>query len=160
MKNFLKSIGGFVLGAVLLVALLFLAVLLLRGSAWLSDKVLPVVNLIGEVSFFILVVIVLPLSFCKKCCGWCGVAFISWSYLCGLSLWMLSLLVTLGLWGYMAAIIGLIMVGVGVLPVALLACMFKGEWSMFFQLFVQLAFLVGCRFYGFYLARKAEGEGL
>jgi hypothetical protein len=160
MKDFLKSIGGFVLGAVLLVGFFILVALLLLGSAWLSDKVLPVVNLIGEVSFFILVVIFLPLSFFKKFRGWCGVAFVYWSYLCGLSLWMLALLVTLNLWGYMAVIIGLIMMGVGVLPVALLACMFKREWSLFFQLFVQLAFLVGCRLYGFYLAHKAEQEEL
>jgi hypothetical protein len=73
---------------------------------------------------------------------------------------MFSLLVTLNLWGLTAAIIGLLFMGIGILPVALLACIFKGEWSIFFQLILQLALLIGCRLYGFYLAHKAEQEEL
>jgi hypothetical protein len=158
LKEFLKSIGGFILGVVLLVAFLVLVDLFLYGSAWLSDKVLPILNLIVAASFFILLLIVLPLSIFRKCRGWCAVAFIYWSYLCGLSLWMFSLLVTLNLWGLTAAIIGLLFMGIGVFPVALLACIFKGEWSILFQLLLQLALLIGCRLYGFYLAHKAEQE--
>jgi hypothetical protein len=157
-KEFLKSIGGLVLGIVLLVAALTLVELFLYGSAWLSEKVLPVLNLIFVVTFVILLVVFLPLSIFRKCRGWCATAFVLWSYLCGLSLWMFSLLVTLNLWGYIAAIIGLLFMGVGILPVALLACIFKGEWSMFFQLIVQFILLFAARIYGFYLAGKAEEE--
>ena len=158
MKEFLKSIGAFVLGAVFLAAAFTLAALFLYGSAWLSEKVLPVINLIFAVTFFILLLVFLPLSMFRKCRGWCAVAFIYWSYLCGLSLWMFSLLVTLNLWGYVAAIVGLIIMGVGIVPVALLACIFKGEWSIFFQLILQFALLIGCRLYGLYLAGKAEQQ--
>ena len=160
MKEFLKSIGFFVLGVVLMVAALTLVVLFFRGAAWLSENVLPVINLVSAVTFLVLLLVFLPLSIFRKCRGWCAVAFIYWSYLCGLSLWMTSLLVTLNLWGFVAAIIGLIFMGVGILPVALLACIFKGEWSIFFQLILQLAFLIGCRLFGFYLAHKAEQEEL
>jgi hypothetical protein len=160
MKDFLKSLGGLILCAVYLIALLTLTVLVLRGSVWVSDKALPVVNLIGKVSFFLLIAVFLPLSFFQKCRGWCGLAFIYWSYFCGLSLWMFSLLVTLNLWGKMAVIGGLILAGVGILPVALLACMFKSEWSIFVQLLCQLALLFACRVYGIYLTHKADEEAL
>ena len=146
------------MGVVLLVATLTLVALFLYGSAWLSEKVLPVLNLIFAVTFIILLVVFLPLSIFRKCREWCAVAFIYWSYLCGLSLWMFSLLVTLNLWGYVAAIVGLMMMGVGILPVALLACIFKSEWSIFFLLILQFALLIGCRLYGFYLAGKAEQQ--
>jgi hypothetical protein len=160
MKEFLKSIGFFVLGVVLLAALMTLVGLFLYGAGWLSEKVLPVVSLVGAVTLLILLLVFLPLSIFRKCRGWCAAAFIYWSYLCGLSLWMTSLLVTLNLWGLTAAIIGLLFMGVGILPVALLACIFKGEWSIFFQLILQLVFLIGCRLFGFYLAHKAEQEEL
>jgi hypothetical protein len=160
MKEFLKSIGGFVLGVVLLLAFLILVDLFLYGAGWFSEKVLPVVSLIGAVTLLILLLVFLPLSIFRKCRAWCAAAFIYWSYLCGLSLWMFSLLVTLNLWGLTAAIIGLLFMGIGILPVALLACIFKGEWSIFFQLILQLALLIGCRLYGFYLAHKAEQEEL
>jgi hypothetical protein len=158
MKEFLKSIGGFVLGVVLLLAFLILVDLFLYGSAWLSEKVLPVLNLIVAVTFYFLLLVFLPLSIFRKCRAWCATPFVLWSYLCGLSLWMFSLLVTLNLWGFVAAIIGLLFMGVGILPVALLACIFKGEWSIFFLMILQLVLLIGCRFFGLYLAGKAEQE--
>jgi hypothetical protein len=130
MKNFLKSIGSLVLGSIFLFALIALFFLFLYGSAWLSMKVLPVMYMILAVTFLILLAIILPLSFFKKCRVWCSVVFLYWSYFCGLSLWMWSLLVTVNLWGFVAAIIGLVFAGVGIFPVALLACIFKGEWSI------------------------------
>ena len=132
--------------------------LFLHGSAWVSEKVLPVLTAIGAVSFLLLMLIGLPLSIFKKCRGWCSVCFLYWSMLCGLCLWMTSLLVTINLWGYFAAIIGLFFFGVGVFPIAVLACMFKGEWSLFFQLILQFVILFAARIFGFYLAGKAEEE--
>lgn len=155
MKDFLKSIGWFALAFACLVAALTLVSLFLFGAAWISDKVLPVLNVIFAFTFFLLLLIVLPLSFLRRCRGWCGVIFVYWSYLCGLVLWMFSLLVTLNLWGIVAAIIGLIFVGVGILPVAILATLFKGQWSLLLQLILQFALLIGSRAFGLYLADKA-----
>lgn len=158
MKNSLKSLGGFALAVACLVAMLTLVGLFLFGAAWVSEKVLPVLNVILATTFLGLLLIVLPLSLFRRCRGWCGVVFIYWSYLCGLILWMFSLLVTLNLWGIVAAIIGLILAGVGILPVAMLASLFKGEWSLLLQLILQFALLIGCRAFGLYLADKAEHE--
>ncbi|HEV2327953.1 MAG TPA: hypothetical protein VGY56_04085 [Verrucomicrobiae bacterium] len=157
-KETLKSIGSFILGIVLMAALFFLIAAFLYGSAWLSTKVLPVLDRTMACSFYVLLLVGLPLSFFRNCRGWCSMAFLYWSYFCGLSLWMASLLVTMQLWGVTAAIIGLIFGGVGILPVALLACMFKGEWSLFFQLLLQLALLVAYRAFGIYLMHKTVAE--
>jgi len=158
MKEKLKAVGGFVIGVALMILICVIVAIFLRGSAWVSEKVLPILTEIGAITFFPLILIVLPLSIFRKCRGWCGAAFVYWSYLCGLCLWMTSLLVTINLWGYIAAIIGLFMAGIGVFPIAVIACMFKGEWSLFFQLILQFVLLIGCRLFGFYLAHKAEQE--
>jgi hypothetical protein len=58
----------------------------------------------------------------------------------------------------MAAAIGLLMAGIGVCPIAVIACICKGEWSIMGQLLMQLAIRYGARSYGFYLARRAVDE--
>lgn len=158
MKKKLSAIGGWIFGIGFMLLIGLMAALFVHGSAWASEKVLPVLSEVGAGSLLILILIGLPLSIFKKCRGICAVAFIYWSVLCGLCLWMTSLLLTINLWGYVAAIIGLFMGGIGVFPIAVLACMFKGEWSLFFQLILQFVILFAARFYGFYLAGKAERE--
>jgi hypothetical protein len=46
------------------------------------------------------------------------------SYVFGACLWITSLLLTYELWGTIAVIIGLAVVGIGIVPVALLAALF------------------------------------
>ena len=160
MKENLKALGGSVLGIALVILMIVLVGLFFFGAAWVSEKALPILSTVGAISFLLLILIGLPLSIFKRCRGVCAIAFVYWSYLCGLCLWMTSLLVTINLWGYMAAVIGLFMAGIGVFPIAVLACMFKGEWSLFGQLLIQLIVLIGARYYGFYLAGKAEDEAI
>jgi hypothetical protein len=158
MMEKLKSVGYAVFGIALFLLIPLLIVLFLHGAAWVSDKVLPILSAVGAISFLLLILVGLPLSIFKKCRGWCGAVFVYWSYLCGLCLWMTSLLLTINFWGYIAAIIGLFLAGIGVFPIAVLACMFKGEWSLFFQLVLQFVILIAARIYGFYLAEKADRE--
>jgi hypothetical protein len=158
MKEKLKALGGFVVGVAAMILIGVIVALFLRGSAWVSEKALPILTAIGALTFIPLILIGVPLSVFRKCRPFCAAIFVYWSYLCGLCLWMTSLLVTINLWGYIAAIIGLFMAGIGVFPIAVIACMFKGEWSIFFQLVVQFVLLFAARIYGFYLAGKAKEE--
>ena len=158
MKEKLKSLGALVVGIAAMFLICVLIAFFFRGAAWVSERVLPILSAIGAITFIPLILIVLPLSIFRKCRPWCAFAFVGWSYLCGLCLWMTSLLLTINLWGYGAAIIGLLLGGFGVFPIAVLACTFKGEWSLFFQLILQFVFLCGARLFGFYLAGKSENE--
>jgi hypothetical protein len=60
------------------------------------------------------------------------------------------------IWGYMALIIGLLLAGVGVWPVALIAALFHGEWSVVLELLVGLVLAFGTRFLGTTLMEAAE----
>jgi hypothetical protein len=99
MKEKLKALGGLVLWIMFATLVVVLAGLFFYGAAWMSEKVLPILTMLGAVSLLLLIFIGLPLSFFKKCRGICATVFINWSYLCGLCLWMASLLVTINLWG-------------------------------------------------------------
>ena len=46
--------------------------------------------------------------------------------------------------------------GVGVIPIAMLATLFKGMWSTFAQLIILLILTFGARAFGTYLAERAE----
>ena len=97
----------------------------------------------------------------RKTRGFAGMAFYFWSLAAGLQLWLASLLVVLELWGIVAAIIGLCMAGVGVLPIALVASLFKAEWSIFFQLLLSFGMMLTARIGGMWLAeRAAEREAM
>jgi len=158
MKEKLKSFGSTLLGLAIIAGILILIILALHGTAWVSEKLLPVLDVVISISFVPILLVVLPLSFFKKCRGWCGLTFYFWSYLIGLYLWMASLLATLVLWGWFAVILGLFLAGVGVVPIALLASAFHGEWSLFGGIFLQLAFVIAARMYGIYLLGKADEE--
>lgn len=71
---------------------------------------------------------------------------------------MLSLLVTLQTWGTVAVIIGLLLAGIGVFPIAVIASIVKGEWLMMTILLGQFGMVVVARIYGIYLIKKAENE--
>jgi len=140
-----KAIGALAAWAVFIVATGLLLVLTIRGAAWVSDKVLPVLNLIVLYSLIGVAVLGLPFLFSRKTRGYVGLALLLWSYLCGADLWMFSLLVCLNLWGVFAAIVGLFIAGIGVVPVAILATIFKAQWFTLFSILVLGAFLIAAR---------------
>lgn len=62
------------------------------------------------------------------------------------------------LWGGIAVFIGLFLLGVGVVPIAMLATLFNGMWSTLGELFLLLILTFGSRFLGIYLVEKYEAQ--
>jgi uncharacterized protein YacL len=65
-------------------------------------------------------------------------------------------IVTYALWGGFGLFIGLMLGGVGVVPLAMLATLFKGMWSVFGELILMIVVTVGTRMLGLFLATKAR----
>ena len=74
----------------------------------------------------------------------------------GFTLWVWGLLFTYHLWGAIAVFIGLFLMGVGVVPIAMLATLFKGMWSTLGELVLLTVLTFGTRFAGAWTAAKAE----
>jgi len=152
----LKAIGMYAIGVIGAVGLLVVAVMLVRGGVWLSDKIYPWLILVSVLAMGVSVLALLPLAAFKETRGHSGVGFFIVSYVFGATLWVWSLLLTYVLWGIGAVVVGLFIMGVGVLPIALLATGFKGMWSMFGQLILMTIATFATRVFGVWLIHKAE----
>ena len=100
----------------------------------------------------ILIVIFLPISFMQGTKSFAGKGIFTMSYLFGVTTWLLSCIITFATWGVAGLIIGLFFLGVGVVPMAILASfiMLK-SLSMGLSIIVMAALTFGTRLYGIYL---------
>lgn len=156
MKEALKKSGVWLLSVAAMVLIMLILGAILFGTAWLGGKIFPALNTIVAYAFLGLLVFTTPLVFFKSTRHIPGTGWVYWSYLLGVSTWILSLLTTLELWGLGAAVIGVLMMGIGVFPVAILACIFKGEWQLLGHLVLCLAILFTARFGGAFMMAKSK----
>ncbi len=78
--------------------------------------------------------------------------FGSWGL--GAAVWLGSCYYTLSLWGCAALLIGLVLLGVGVVPMALLALAIRREWTECFWLIGFATLTFAMRYVGFWIASK------
>jgi hypothetical protein len=154
----LKEAGNLFLGVVGLLAMVAIPIALLWGAEWLSVRLLPWFVLGSLLAFGFLLLVVLPLSIFKACRGFAAVAGLIVSYVFGATAWMWGLLLTLQLWGWWAVIGGLLMMGVGVVPIAMLATLFKGMWSVLGQLVLLTVLTFGVRGYAAWIAPDSDSQ--
>jgi hypothetical protein len=81
---------------------------------------LPAAWVLVLVSVFVLG----PLALMRTTRPWAGMGMMLGSYVIGLTTWLLGSAVTLGTYGWTALIIGWLLLGVGVVPIAVFAAFF------------------------------------
>ncbi|MGA2800750.1 MAG: hypothetical protein ABSE97_00015 [Verrucomicrobiota bacterium] len=157
----IESIRSFVSGLFCCVGLIFLIVMFIKGGAWLSERVYPWLVIVNAITLSIVILVLLPLAIFHRTRGFAAGAMYITSYVFGLTLWVWSLLISYTLWGVVAVIFGLILtpMGVGVVPIAILASLFHGLWSIVGQLFLIAATMCGVGQLGIYLIIKSEDHG-
>lgn len=154
----IKGLGAFVLGIGVLLLIAILIGLFIHGGAWLGEKVYPWLVGISAIALAISFFVVLPLSFIRRTRGFAAAGLFIGSYVFGLTLWVWGLLLTYHLWGALAVFLGLFLLGVGVVPIAMLATLFKGMWPQLGELVFLTVLVFGLRAYSIYLAQKADRE--
>jgi len=154
--DFLKSIGGFIIGIGIFLGIIFLAMFFIKGGVWLGAIVLPWLSIIMWLVFILNVIIFLPLGIFKKTRTVSAFGFVMSSYVYGLTLWFWALLLTYLIWGATAVFIGLLIAGIGVVPIAIFATALNGEWAITGQIILLLVFTFGSRMLGFYFAERAD----
>ncbi|MGN8547106.1 DUF4339 domain-containing protein [Bradyrhizobium sp. 13971] len=150
-KEMLQGIGAFLLVAAISVGGVTLLMMLFYGAAWASDRLLPYVILAAEWAIAICVVILAPLSAFRKTRIVSAFGFFAASYIFGTCLWMIGLLTAYFYWGLKSIIIGMCLFGAGVVPVALLASLFNGDWSAFWMMLAGAALTYGARMLAFWI---------
>ena len=152
----LKNVGWVVAGLGLLVAIALLVILFIHGGAWVAEKIYPWLVGIFSLALSIFTFVLLPLSIFRKTRAFAGNWMIIASWVFGVTLWVWGLILTYHLWGALAVYIGLFLFGVGIVPMAMLATMFKGMWSTFGELVFLIILTFGSRLAGGFVLTKAE----
>jgi uncharacterized membrane protein YqjE len=73
-------------------------------------------------------------------------------------LWIYGAVATFAYWGWIGLVIGLLVVGIGVVPMGFVALAVQGQWEWVAALGVLLVSLVVSRLGGIWLMGKAEGK--
>jgi len=151
-----KALGGVLLGVAVVVCVLALPVVFIMGSLWASEHLLRPLIVAGWIALALNILILLPLSVFKRLRGFTGTGMFLSSYIFGLVAWLLGFILTYALWGLWAVIVGILFLGGGVVPIAILATLFKGLWEPFLTLIVLVAITFGSRVGGLLIANSAS----
>ena len=148
---------GFALGGLLLMAAVFgLTMIFIVGATAVSFWVrewFPVVLWIDLlIAFFILG----PLSLIPPARSIAAIGFVIASFVFGAMMWFGGLGVTYETWGMAGVIIGLMIAGVGIVPVGMLAVLLQGEWQALIGFVILIVLTFGLRVLGFWLAKKVD----
>ena len=145
MRNVLAGVGGLVIVGGVFLAVAVLVGAFIYGAEWVSTTLLPWFLRLSIVTLCVVVLVLLPLAIPRATRGFSSVALFVASYVFGTTLWMMGLIVTLAIWGFFAAFLGLFILGVGVVPIAMLATLFNGIWDWLIGLVVLTLLTFGSR---------------
>jgi hypothetical protein len=110
-----------------------------------------------EFALAIALFVLLPLAFWRKTRRAAGVGLLIASYIFGITTWFLSAAVTFGAFGWLGLIIGILVLGVSVVPLGIIGAIFRlGNGELALVLFVMVVATLGARFGGAYATFKAK----
>lgn len=152
----LKILGGYLLGVVIFAAIISLIVAFFAGAAWVSNHLLPWFSNASLVAGTILFLILLPLSVVRRARPFTGSMVLLISFVFGITLWMEGFLVTLSTWGVVAVVIGLLIMGIGVVPIAMLAALTHGDWTTLLELVILTVLTFGSRVFSQWIVTTCD----
>lgn len=152
----IKSFGATVLGLAVMLGVLAIGLGLLLGAAAFSIWVLKWTIPVFSWTLIASIVVLMPLAFIPPTRGYAAIGFMIASTAFGSILWLWGMAYTYSVWGLLGIIVGLVMFGVGVVPVAFVAALVHGSWGN-----LGMFIFAGCLAFGFRmvatrLAEKAD----
>lgn len=157
--------GSLAFSAAVIAAIFLVIGLFLHGMVWASDKALPWLIGAGQASFAICAFVFLPLCIFGKTRPWAGFGFFMASYILGAELFAYCCVVAFAIWGYVGLILGVMLGGIGVIPIALLAAAFaairhRTEWGLFGDILLGIFLTFGTRLLGIHLSTSSPRQRL
>ena len=136
--------GGFsclLIGILLLAAIFFVFI---TGATFVGTHLLPVFKILSLIGAAMAVLVYLPLSFSPKYRFRAGRWLTELSWIFSLTAWFTGVVAAHEAWGMTAVVIGVLLAGVGVIPVGMLAALWTGHTTLFGEilLWTTVAFLV------------------
>ena len=156
--DILKTLGWLALGIVVLAIVLLIFSLIIHGLASISVFLMPWLFRAAWFAFFVCLVPLAPLAAFKATRKISSIGFLICSFVFGLVCWVCGFLVTYSFWGATGVVIGLVIAGVGVVPIGIIAALFHGIWSTAGFLLVLLILTFGSRALALALAARVDGN--
>lgn len=153
----LKSVGSVMLGIAVFIGIIAAIVLFFAFGAQVAFTIAPFVNWLAGI-LVVINIIVLLVALIPSARNVAGAIIFFSSYVYGLSTWIYGLAVTLALWGWIAVIVGILLGGIGVVPIGILASMITGHWSMFWVLLATAALTYISRAIGYALLNSTPAR--
>jgi hypothetical protein len=154
----MKTAAQVILSLIGFAVLALLTVTYLGGVLWASGKFFPWLVAAGAVALVICNLVLFPLSAFKRTRPWAGLGYYYSSYVFGTLLFAYSCIVAYGYWGFFGLFVGLIIAGIGVVPVAYVATILHRDWPILGNLLVGTAATFGLRAFGIYLVSEKESQ--
>lgn len=155
--NRMKNAGAGVLGLAAIVGIMAIGIGLLVGAAKFSVYILEWTVPAFLITLLISLVL-LAFSLIPSLRGFSAVGIMYASLVFGAVLWIWGMSYTYMAWGLLGVMIGLIFLGVGVVPVAMLAAVVDGDWNTLGLFFVAIVVTFGSRGLANWLAEKADAR--
>lgn len=153
--NRMKEAGTGVLGLAAIVGIVAIGVGLLIGAAefsvWILEWTPPVFLIALLVSLVLIACSAIP-----PMRGFSAVGIMCASMVFGVILWIWGMAYTYVAWGLLGVMVGLVFLGVGVVPVAMVAALLHGDWANLGLLFGAVVLTIGSRGVAHWLAEKAD----
>ncbi|HOR93782.1 MAG TPA: hypothetical protein PLZ38_07425 [Spirochaetota bacterium] len=151
-KNILYILFGFFI----LIIIVFIFSLFIEISFIISTYSFQFILLLAGIAFFVSICIFTPLAFFQKTMYISSKGFIISSNIIGLLTLIYSFIVVYHLWGLIGVISGLFLGVVGIVPVALLSCIFNGKFTAFFEILLSVAIYFIFLYVSYYIDMKSD----
>jgi len=151
-----KNVGLGLLGIAIMVAMVFVAALLINGMAWVSGHVLGYLITFNNIVTVVCIVLLLPLAPFRKTRIVPAYGLYVASFVFGVTVWVYGFMVTYQIWGGEGVFCGLIMGIVGIVPLGIIAAAWHSEWVIVAELIYGIVLTYGARATALWLGAKVD----
>jgi len=124
----LKAAGGFFLWLAVMSGAVFLVAALFAGIVAASAQAFFYLTWIWQTALLLSIFIFLPLAIFRATRMAAAFGLLGVSFAFGACVWIFGLIVTWSYWGLWVAFIGICFIGVGVVPLGIIASAFHSDW--------------------------------
>jgi uncharacterized protein DUF4339 len=128
-----------------------LCMLYLYEEIWVTDQLIRYAIWAAGLGIVLMPVVVLPLAFIKATKKASAFGLLASSYVFGTCMWMMGTLTAYFYWGFKGLMVGILLFGIGVVPIGLLAGLLNADWTVVMIIGMGMMLTYGARVGAFWL---------
>jgi hypothetical protein len=146
----MKAFGNFVASVLVLLAIIFLVFLFYKGAQFLSAFIAPLTFISPTVIGIGIILVILSLipGLTKPLLA----PILVVSYILGFFLFIYSAYLTLNVFNVVWLIVGILLCGFGIVPIAIIACIVSAAWPALWHILIML---LAAALFRVYVAKRA-----